>query len=51
MKPLIGILALQGAFEEHQHLLKKLGCNSVLIKQSRDLNAISAIIIPGGEST
>ena len=29
--PLIGVLALQGAFEEHQSLLENLGCKTVQV--------------------
>ena len=51
----IGILALQGAFEEHEKVLDKLGVASV---ESRTLNDfqlhqsdLSGLILPGGEST
>lgn len=29
--PLIGVLALQGAFEEHQHCLEAAGCRTVQV--------------------
>ncbi|KAG1740202.1 PdxT/SNO family [Suillus paluster] len=51
----IGILALQGAFAEHQAALKKLSCQKkiaiVLVRAAEDLSACDALIIPGGEST
>ena len=48
----IGVLALQGAFIEHRHMLEKLGASTVEIRQKKDLQApISGLIIPGGEST
>ncbi len=47
----IGILALQGAFLEHQKILTKLGVDSSLIKNTTDLDNIDGIILPGGEST
>ncbi len=48
----IGILALQGAFEEHRQMLSRLGADSFEIRQERDLDAdFDGLIIPGGEST
>lgn len=51
----IGILALQGAFAEHQVALQKLSCQKkiavVLVRTAGDLSACDALIIPGGEST
>lgn len=48
---LIGVLALQGAFKEHQEVLEKLGAQTRQIRNSRDLDGIDGLIIPGGEST
>ena len=53
----IAVLALQGAFAEHQQMLQQLGVDSVLIRNLADwqqyLSSCSspALIIPGGEST
>ncbi|WP_308688205.1 pyridoxal 5'-phosphate synthase glutaminase subunit PdxT [uncultured Streptococcus sp.] len=51
----IGILALQGAFEEHAKVLEKLGVDSVEIRNSddfqQDQSDLSSLILPGGEST
>ena len=48
----IGVLALQGAFIEHEHMLSKLGVDSFEIRQKRDLEKpFDGLIIPGGEST
>jgi glutamine amidotransferase PdxT len=30
--PLVGVLALQGAFEEHQHCLEAIGCRTVQVR-------------------
>lgn len=49
--PRIGVLALQGAFEEHQSILASLGCRTVQVKTREDLAGVDAIILPGGEST
>ncbi len=48
----IGVLALQGAFIEHEHMLSRLGVDSFEIRQEHDLdNRFDGLIIPGGEST
>ena len=48
----IGVLALQGAFIEHEHMLSRLGADSFEIRQARDLErCMDGLIIPGGEST
>lgn len=53
----IGVLALQGAVSEHvealEKVMKKLGLEGkvVLMRKKEDLNDISGLVIPGGEST
>lgn len=47
----IGILAVQGAFIEHEQMLNSLGCESVLLRKKSDICALDGIILPGGEST
>ena len=48
----IGVLALQGAFIEHEQMLSQLGVSSFEIRQEKDLNnSLDGLIIPGGEST
>jgi 5'-phosphate synthase pdxT subunit len=48
----IGVLALQGAFIEHEKMLDALNVESVEIRQKHDLALnVDGIIIPGGEST
>ena len=48
----IGILALQGAFIEHERMLERLGISSFEIRQRGDLSeAMDGLILPGGEST
>lgn len=47
----IGILALQGAFQEHKNILDSLNVNNSLIKTKEQLKDIDGIILPGGEST
>jgi pyridoxal 5'-phosphate synthase pdxT subunit len=48
---LVGVLALQGDFEAHQKLLGDAGAPSVQIRTSEELEAVDALVIPGGEST
>ena len=50
-KPLIGVLALQGAFDAHERALHQLGCRTIQVRLPRDLVGIDALIMPGGEST
>ena len=51
----IGILALQGAFVEHEKVLDKLGVESVELRNLEDFqkhqSSLSGLILPGGEST
>lgn len=51
----IGILALQGAFVEHEKVLTKLGVESVELRNLEDFqqhrSELSGLILPGGEST
>lgn len=47
----IGILALQGAFQEHKNILDSLNVDNCLIKTKEQLEDIDGIILPGGEST
>lgn len=48
----VGVLALQGAFIEHEQMLSRLGADSFEIRQKKDLNRpMDGLIIPGGEST
>ena len=48
----IGVLALQGAFEEHIKKLNELSVDAFEIRQPKDLDEMpDGLIIPGGEST
>ena len=51
----IGILALQGAFVEHEKVLAKLGVESIELRNLEDFQQhqsdLSGLILPGGEST
>jgi pyridoxal 5'-phosphate synthase pdxT subunit len=47
----IGVLALQGAFAEHLAMLRAQGVDSVAVRLPSDLEGVSGLILPGGEST
>ena len=47
----IGVLALQGDFIEHSHVLQSLGVTPRLVKLPEHLAGLKGLIIPGGEST
>ena len=47
----VGVLALQGDFEAHGHLLRAIGAGVREVRTPGDLDGIDALIIPGGEST
>jgi len=50
----LGVLALQGAFIEHEQALQRLGADFIEIRQLADLSGgvkLDGLIIPGGEST
>lgn len=49
--PLIGILALQGDFKEHASKFRTLGCETREVRRASELDGISALVLPGGEST
>jgi 5'-phosphate synthase pdxT subunit len=49
--PLIGVLALQGDFEAHSRVLKRLGARVREVRVVADLDGIAGLVIPGGEST
>ena len=47
----IGVLALQGAFSEHIHILENLGADVIELRRPEQLAGLGGLIIPGGEST
>ncbi|KAG9445541.1 hypothetical protein H6P81_011669 [Aristolochia fimbriata] len=47
----VGVLALQGSFNEHVAALRKIGVKGVEVRKPEQLESLSALIIPGGEST
>src|SRR5450432_1401211 len=47
----IGVLALQGDFAEHAHMLHTIGVEPVEVRKPEQLMNLDGLIIPGGEST
>ena len=47
----IGVLALQGAFREHIDTLGAIGVEGARVREPADLEGVSGLILPGGEST
>jgi pyridoxal 5'-phosphate synthase pdxT subunit len=47
----IGVLALQGDFREHLQTLDAIGVDGVAVRLPSDLDGVSGLILPGGEST
>ncbi|MET3811679.1 pyridoxal 5'-phosphate synthase glutaminase subunit PdxT [Arthrobacter sp. UYEF3] len=47
----IGVLALQGDFREHLHVVESAGAVGVGVRRPAELDGLDGLIIPGGEST
>ena len=50
-RPRVGVLAVQGAFREHQAMLSTAGADAVLVRTPAALSDIAGLVVPGGEST
>jgi pyridoxal 5'-phosphate synthase pdxT subunit len=51
IRPVIGVLALQGDVREHLAALREQGAEAVTVRRPTELAAVDGLIIPGGEST
>lgn len=51
MSPRIGVLALQGDVREHLAALADLGTDPLPVRRRVELDAVDALVLPGGEST
>ena len=47
----IGVLALQGAFIEHQKMLEAVSAETIQVRLPEHLQELDGLVIPGGEST
>ena len=46
-----GVLAIQGDVREHEAMLERVGASVTQVRHRHELNAVDALILPGGEST
>jgi 5'-phosphate synthase pdxT subunit len=51
VSPHVGVLALQGDTREHLAALREAGAEVSTVRRLTELNAVDALVIPGGEST
>jgi 5'-phosphate synthase pdxT subunit len=51
VSPVIGVLALQGDVREHVAAVSSCGLRAVPVRRPAELDAVDALVIPGGEST
>jgi 5'-phosphate synthase pdxT subunit len=51
MKPVVGVLALQGDVPEHLRALEAAGAAAVPVRRPDELERVDGLVIPGGEST
>ena len=51
VRPVIGVLALQGDVREHLEVLRGEGAEAVPVRRPEELAAVDGLVIPGGEST
>lgn len=49
--PSVGVLALQGDTREHLAALREAGAQVSTVRRRAELDAVEALVIPGGEST
>jgi 5'-phosphate synthase pdxT subunit len=47
----VGVLALQGDVREHIDALTKIGINAIPVRTTQEIESISGLVLPGGEST
>src|ERR1700678_1745428 len=50
-RPVVGVLALQGDVPEHTRALEQAGADTITVRRQGELDAVDALVIPGGEST
>ncbi len=49
--PLVGVLALQGDFVDHEVALQACGLRTRQVRAAADLQGLAGLVLPGGEST
>ncbi len=51
VQPVVGVLSLQGDVAEHLQVLRRLGATAKTVRRTAELDAVDALVLPGGEST
>lgn len=51
MNPVVGVLALQGAFAAHAESLTRVGARTAEVRTPAHLEGVDALVMPGGESS
>ena len=51
MNPVVGVLALQGAFAAHIDSLTRVGARAEEVRTPEHLAGVDALVMPGGESS
>ena len=47
----VGVLAFQGGYASHEKILAEVGIVSCTVKETKDLEGLDGIVLPGGESS
>ncbi|MFG1647985.1 pyridoxal 5'-phosphate synthase glutaminase subunit PdxT [Amycolatopsis sp. NPDC049252] len=50
-KPVVGVLAMQGAVREHVAMLEEAGARAIPVRRATELSEVDGLVLPGGEST
>jgi 5'-phosphate synthase pdxT subunit len=48
---MVGILALQGAYQKHYDIVQQLGQDVCFVRTPKEFSKVDKLIVPGGEST
>ncbi|CAN5770647.1 pyridoxal 5'-phosphate synthase glutaminase subunit PdxT [soil metagenome] len=51
VQPVVGVLSLQGDVAEHLRALDAVGATAIAVRRAAELDAVDALVLPGGEST
>lgn len=51
VRPVVGVLALQGDVREHAAMLERAGARAVPVRRPEELSELDGLVLPGGEST
>jgi 5'-phosphate synthase pdxT subunit len=51
VRPVVGVLALQGDVREHAAMLERAGASALPVRRRGELSEVDGLVLPGGEST